>query len=516
MPASHSPAPATGRPAPHHSPLYIQALAFCSGMSIMAVELCASRLVAPVFGTSTYVWTNIIGVIMIALSAGYMVGGRLADRDGDLRLLLKLLTGACAWLLLLPFGGPPLLRALAGGLTGLDSSFSYIFTGSLLGITALFAAPVVVMGMTSPFLVRALSRQGEVGASAGRIFGISTIGSVLGTFLPVLIFIPRLGTGKTILVFAGLLLVVVALGYRRTGGALMGVAVAGSLLAPLPEARVTPGRVYASDSEYQYIEVYDRGDMRFLTYNDALGFQTAISLSSPFTGLYYDYYALLPKLLDHPAQRALIIGLGGGVIANQYGFFHPGLQVDGVEIDPEVIEVARDYFRLGATTRTYAQDGRIFAGRAGDRYDVVIVDAYTNQIYVPFHLATREFFAQVKGRLAEGGIVAMNVSAARDDAPLIESICATLRTEFPHVYRMRIPGSHDNIVLAANRPVAFDLPAASYGEVMGPLAAQFNQGFREVGPSATRPLTDDWAPVERMVDWELLARRTRPPGSSRS
>lgn len=495
-----------------HSPLYIQVLSFCSGMSIMAVELCASRLVAPVFGTSTYVWTNIIGVIMIALSVGYMVGGRLADRHGDLRLLLKLLLGACAWLLLLPFAGPPLLRGLSGTLTGLNSSFSYIFTGSLLGIAVLFAAPVVVMGMTSPFLVRALSRQGAVGASAGRIFGISTIGSVLGTFLPVLVFIPKLGTGKTILVFAGVLLVVVALGFRRTGGALMGVAVAGSLLAPLPEARVTPGRIYAGDSEYQYIEVYDRGGMRFLTYNDALGFQTAISLNSPFTGLYYDYYALLPKLLDHPAQRALIIGLGGGVIANQYNFFHPGLQVDGVEIDPEVIQVARDYFMLNSATRTYAQDGRIFARRAGDKYDLVIVDAYTQQIYVPFHLATQEFFGQVKGRLAAGGLVAMNVSAAREDAPLIEGICATLRTVFPHVYRMRIPGSNDNIVLASERAVDFALPAASYGEFMGPLAAQFNQGFREVTSSTARPLTDDWAPVEQMVDWELLARRARPAG----
>lgn len=493
------------------STLYVHTLAFCSGMSVMAVELCASRLVAPVFGTSTFVWTNIIGVIMIALSAGYLVGGRLADRRDDLRVLLRLLLVACAYLLALPFLGPPLLRGLAGALVGLRSSFSFLFLGSLLGITLLFAAPVVIMGMTSPFLVRALARQGEVGASAGRVFGMSTIGSVLGTFLPVLVFIPTIGTGRTILVFAGLLTVVVAFGLLDRRRAPLSCLALATLAIPSPSARHTPGRVYAGDSQYQYIEVFDQGPMRYLTYNDAAGFQTVASKASPFTGLYYDYYALLPQLLDHPTRRALIVGLGGGVIANQFHFFHPGVTVDGVEIDPEVIRIAREYFGLAPATRVFDQDGRIFARRAADRYDVVVIDAYTQQIYVPFHLTTQEFFRDVKGCLAEGGLVAMNVSAARDDAPLLTSIGATLRTVFPHVYQMHIPGSADNVVLASERELAFTLPAESYPEPMGSLARQCNTGFREaVVPAGTRPLTDDWAPVERMVDWELLAQRSRP------
>lgn len=502
-----------GGPRRTRAPWYPYVLSFCSGMSIMAVELSASRLVAPVFGTSTYVWTNIIGVIMIALSIGYMVGGRLADRKGDLAPLLKLLLGACAWLLALPFFGVPLLRGLAGALTGLDSSFSFVFVGSLLGILVLFAPPIVVMGMTSPFLVRELSRQGQVGASAGRIFGISTIGSVLGTFLPVLVFIPLLGTAKTILIFAGLLLAVVALGLRpRLAGAAGGL-MAATLIAPLPSVRETPGLVYATDSAYQYIEVFDRGPMRHLTYNDALGFQTVANRAGPLTGLYYDYYALLPMLLDRPAGSALVIGLGGGIIANQYGYFHPGMRVDGVEIDPEVIRIAHEYFALGPATRVFAQDGRIFAAKSRDKYDVVVVDAYTNQIYVPFHLSTREFFRELKARLTDGGLVAMNVSSARDDAPLLTGICASLQAEYAHVYRMRVPGSNDYIVLASEQAVAFDLPAADYGDVMGPLAEQVNRGFGVAPVTAARPLTDDWAPVEHMVDWELLARKVRPAGA---
>lgn len=493
------------------SPAYIQTLAFFSGMSIMAVELCASRLVAPFFGTSTFVWTNIIGVIMVALSVGYMVGGRLADRHADLDFLLKLLLAACAYLLVLPFAAPPVLRWLTGALVGLQSSFSFLFAGSLAGILLLFAPPIVLLGMTSPFLVRVLARHDRVGASAGRIFGISTIGSVLGTFLPVLVFIPAVGTGRTILIFAGTLFAVAAFGLRRRGAAGVAAAAVVPFLVPIPEARRTPGLVWSGESAYQYIEVFDRGTMRFLSYNDGAGFQTVANKAGPFTGLYYDYYALLPLFLRRTEGTALLLGLGGGVIANQYRYFHPGFAMDAVEIDPEVIRVAREHFALTDATRVFDQDGRVFANRSRDRYDIVIIDAYTQQIYVPFHMTTREFFRTVKDRLAEGGLVAMNVSSARDDAPLMSAIDATLRTVFPHVYRLHIPGSYDNVVIASERPVDFTLPAGEHGDALDRLAERCRRGFAEV-PAGTgvRPLTDDRAPVEHMVDWELLERRRTP------
>lgn len=511
MSTAGGPARAAARPGAR-APWYPYLLAFCSGMSVMAVELSASRLVAPVFGSSTYVWTNIIGVIMIALSAGYVAGGRLADRRDDLAPLLRLLAAACLWLLALPFAGAPVLRALAGLLGGVGSSFAYVFLGSLLGILVLFAPPVVVMGMTSPCLIRELARQGRVGASAGRVFGLSTVGSVLGTFLPVLVFIPLLGTARTIIIFAGLLLAVVVLGLglrARGAGAAAGL-LAVAMFMPLPAPRQTPGLVYAKDSAYQYIEVFDRGPFRHLAYNDALGFQTVANRSGPFTGLYYDYYSLLPLLLDRPASRALIIGLGGGIIANQYGYFHPGLAVDGVEIDPAVVDVAHRYFELDPRTRVFAEDGRIFAARPGADYDIIVVDAYTNQVYVPFHLSTREFFAELKARLADGGLVAMNVSAARDDAPLLLGITASLQASFANVHRMRVPGSNDYIVLASARPLSFDLQPASAGPELAPLVPQFARGFEPAPVSGARALTDDHAPVERMVDWELLARKVRP------
>ena len=444
---------------------YIYVLSFFSGMCIMAVELCASRLMAPFFGTSTFVWTNIIGVIMVALSAGYFIGGKLADRKPQLKILLKLLLAACVFLLVLPFVASPLVRWLASLLENLNSSFSFIFFGSLTAIALLFSPPIVIMGMTSPFLIRIIAESDHVGISAGRIFGISTIGSVVGTFLPILVFIPTLGTGRTIMLFAATLFVITTLGFATRRNALLSVAVAIPFLFPIPSMRETLGKIYSTESAYQYIEVFDKGSFRYLAYNDAVGFQTVANKKSVLTGLnyYYDYYSLLPFLLKDSPESALIIGLGGGIIANQLHYFHPGVGIDGVEIDPKVLQIAQTYFALSDAVRVYNQDGRIFVEQGTKKYNLVIIDAYTQQVYIPFHLTTKEFFSQVRKRLSDNGIVAMNVSSAREDSPLIHSISNTLRLVFGHVYRLRIPGSVDNVVLASDRSVDFALLAGADG-----------------------------------------------------
>jgi spermidine synthase len=492
--------------------LYIYALSFFSGMCIMAIELCASRLVAPFFGTSSFVWTNIIGVIMIALSAGYFIGGRLADRKPRLDILLKLLLAACAFLVLLPFVVSTIVQWLSACMQNLNSSFSFIFLGSLSAIALLFSPPIVILGMTSPFLIRIVAQTDPVGASAGRIFGISTIGSVIGTFLPVLVLIPAIGTGKTIMLFSAALLVVTALGFATKTSALLSVAAVVPFLFPVPEARQTPGKIYSTESAYEYIEVFDRGSFRYLVYNDAAGFQTVANKRSPLTGLnyYYDYYSLLPFLFEGTPRNALIIGLGGGIIANQFRYFHPQILVDGVEIDPKVIQIARDYFALSPDVRVFNQDGRIFVTLSKSKYDIVIIDAYTQQIYIPFHLTTVEFFTKLKGRLSDQGIVAMNVSAPRADSPLLQSIMQTLRSVFGHVYLFRIPMSSDNIVLVSDRSLNFGLLDRATGTELQGIARLSRPQFRETQPDRRfKPLTDDRAPIEHMVDWEILKQGIR-------
>jgi spermidine synthase len=492
--------------------LYIYVLSFFSGMCIMAIELCASRVVAPYFGTSSFVWTNIIGIIMIALSTGYLIGGRLADRRPRLDILLKLLLAACAFLVLLPFVAFTVIQWLSSLMQSLNSSFSFIFLGSLSAIALLFSPPIVILGMTSPFLIRIVAQTDPVGVSAGRVFGISTFGSVLGTFLPVLVLIPAIGTGKTIMLFSAALFVVTVLGFTVKTGALLSLAVVVPFLFPMPDARQTPGKIYSTESAYEYIEVFDRGSYRYLAYNDAAGFQTVANKRSPFTGLnyYYDYYSLLPFIFEGTPRNALIIGLGGGIIANQFRYFHPEIVVDGVEIDPKVIQVARNFFALSPDVRVFNQDGRIFVTLGKGKYDIVIIDAYTQQIYIPFHLTTVEFFTKLKDRLSEQGIVAMNVSAPRLDSPLLQSIMNTLRPVFGHIYLFRIPMSSDNIVIASDRSLNFGLLDRAAGTELQSIAQFSRPLFRETEPdSRYEPLTDDRAPIEHMVDWEILKQGIR-------
>jgi spermidine synthase len=491
----------------NRSLLYIYVLSFFSGMCIMANELCASRLVAPYFGTSSFVWTNIIGVIMIALSTGYVIGGKLADRKPKLGILLKLLLAACMLLFLLPFVVYPIVQWLASLMEGFNSSFSFIFLGSLLAIALLFSPPIVILGMTSPFLIRIVAQTDQVGISAGRIFGISTIGSVVGTFLPVLVLIPAIGTSKTIMFFSAALFVVTALGFVGKSRALLSLAAIVPLVLPVPDARQTSGKIYATESSYQYIEVFDIGSYRYLVYNNAAGFQTVANKRHPLTGLnyYYDYYSLLPFLFEGKAKNALIIGLGGGIIANQFRYFHPKIVVDGVEIDPKVIQVARKYFALRPDIGVFNQDGRIFVTLSKKKYEIVIIDAYTQQVYIPFHLTTEEFFTKLKDRLSEEGIVAMNVSAPREDSPLLQSIMNTLRLVFGHVYLFRIPMSNDNIVLVSDRSIDFGLLERAVGTELQGIAQLSRPMFRESKTNGKyQPLTDDRAPIEHMVDWEIL------------
>ena len=185
---------------------YILTLAFFSGMCVMAIELSASRLMAPYFGASTFTWTNIIGVIMIALSLGYLLGGKLANKKPELTALLRWILVACVLLLFVPVVTDPLVNNFIRGLFKSATGSTYIFLGSLLAATLLFALPVMIFGMVSPFLITILSKTERVGDASGQVFSVSTLGSIIGTFLPVLVFIPFVGTSKTILFFYLILL----------------------------------------------------------------------------------------------------------------------------------------------------------------------------------------------------------------------------------------------------------------------------------------------------------------------
>lgn len=500
-----------GRTAKNNAYAYV--LAFFSGMCIMSVELSASRLMAPFFGTSTYVWTNIIGIIMIALSLGYLFGGKIADRRPYLDVLLWMILSACAFLFLVPFVTPSLVRWIMSAIDDINSSFLFLFIGSLIAIALLFSVPIFILGMTSPFLIRLTATADHIGKSSGHIFAISTIGSIIGTFLPVLVFIPLIGTAKTIIFFTLVLFLVTVAGFsRRKYYLLFPLGIIFFFLTP-PASRSNLNIVHSTESSYQYIEVLDDKCCRYLAYNDGAGFQTVLRRDGVLSGYYFDYYSVLPLLLNESAVNVLLIGLGGGTIADQLFYFYQGdMQVDAVEVDPKVIDISKRYFFLDPRTHVYNQDGRIFLRKTAKKYDIIITDAYIQQIYIPFHLVTREFFQEVKARLERRGIMAMNVNASGQNSRLLKALINTLSLVFANVYEIKEPaGDYNYIIIASDSEIDFRRLERGFGTGLQTLARYCLLNNKKVGSDPMfLAFTDDKAPIEYMVDWDLVKRKRTP------
>jgi predicted membrane-bound spermidine synthase len=316
--------------------LRLGVVAFLVGGATLSTEICASRLLAPYFGASTVVWANIIGLTLAYLALGYWLGGRLADRRPQPRVLAEILLVAAAALVVTPFAARPLLR---WAVEGVDSVAVGSVVGSFFAALALFAIPVTALGAAAPFLVRlALQRVDEAGRVAGRLYALSTAGSFAGTFLAALVAIPLVGTQRTIVATAAC----AAFGSALLAGRAWALApVAAAALLAIPPAEVKSA-LFQTESEYQYIRVVSDGEGgRNLELNEGVVSHSAWRPDTVLTGRYWDLFLLLPPLLEPPPRDMLVIGNAGGTIGRAYGRFYPGTAIDGVELDPELNTVAR-------------------------------------------------------------------------------------------------------------------------------------------------------------------------------
>ena len=368
--------------------LRLGVVAFLVGGATLSTEISASRLLAPYFGASTVVWANIIGLTLAYLALGYWLGGRLADRRPEPRVLAFILLVAAAALAVTPFAARPLLR---WAVDGVDSLAVGSVVGSFFAALALFAVPVTALGAAAPFLVRlALRGVEEAGRVAGRLYALSTAGSLAGTFLAALVAIPSIGTQRTLVATAAFAALGAAL---LVGGVWLAAPVATAALLALPTPQIKSA-LFETESEYQYIRVVSDGNGgRDLELNEGVVSHSAWRPDTVLTGRYWDLFLLLPPLLERPPRSMLVIGNAGGTIGRAYGRFYPGVAIDGVELDPELNAVARRWFGAGDNPRMrlIAADGRPYLERTHKRYDLIVVDAY-HQPYVPFYLATSEFF----------------------------------------------------------------------------------------------------------------------------
>jgi predicted membrane-bound spermidine synthase len=473
---------------------------FLAGVGALATEIAASRLIAPYFGSSTIVWANLIGVVLAALAAGYWLGGRIADRRPEPALLGWIVVAAAALVALTPFVARPFLDAVS---KGLDEVSAGTAAASFLAVVLVFAPPVVLLGTVSPFAVRlAITDVATAGAVAGRLYALSTIGSLVGTFVPALIAIPLIGTRRTLLLIAVLLAFAGALLAGKR--ALVVVAVAGALaLLPPGAVKAQSGVLWEEESAYQFIQVVRRPDgARVLHLNEGVVAHSVWRRDEVLTGGEWDAPLAVPGLVGRPLRQVAVLGNAGGTTARALGRYYPDAEIDGVELDPAVTRVGRRFLGLGDNPRltVHDADARPFLRATRSRYDLIVVDAY-RQPYVPFYLATREFFRLVRQHLAPGGVVVLNVATVPGDDRLVDGVGGTLAAELPQVISW--PALRFNTFLVGlERPLSRAAIVRRLAHGPSDLAPLRHLLLRDalVVRAAARPWTDDRAPVEWATD----------------
>jgi spermidine synthase len=479
--------------------LYV--LVFLAGVGTLATEICASRLLAPYFGSSTIVWANLIGLVLASLSLGYWLGGKVADRMPDPRVLGTIVVAAALLVAVTPFLARPFLDL---SVEGLDQVSEGAAIGSFVGTLLLFAPPIALMGMAAPFAIRlALADVEHAGAVAGRLYALSTIGSLLGTFLSALVTIPLIGTQRTMLASAALLALGGALLLRRRW-LVVAAAMAVLLAVPPGAIKASPDLLYETESRYQYVRVLERDSgTRQLELNEGVAVHSVWRSNDVLTGGVWDTFLAVPALLGREPRRVAVLGNAGGTTARAFGRFYPGTEIDGVELDPTVTDVGFRFFGMADNPRLHVHDAdaRPFLRSTSERYDLIYVDAYRPP-YVPFYLATKEFFRLVRSRLVPGGIIALNVATVPDDHRLAHGIEATLKSVFSDVRTWQAL-RFNRIVIGSTAP----LTARTVTPTHDALAPLLRLMFEGLTPSAARgePWTDDRAPVEWITDRMIVS-----------
>jgi spermidine synthase len=482
------------------------------GGGVMTVEMTASRLLAPFFGASFFVWTAIIVTVLVAMAMGYWFGGRLASRQADDATLSRLLLAGAAFmaigLLALPQLAVPLRRLFGGAAFG----SSAVFLGSLTVCTLIFALPVFLLAAAGPLLVKLWGHHDDLGLATGRYFAVSTVGSVIGTLAPALVLVPLVGSRLT---FAGTALLFAVTGLVLSPWVNRRRAALWSAFAMLCVVVTTPtagaGTLLLKETTYELVRITeDARGWRYLSYNEGMGVQSVLPADHrALTGLYFDYPEIGPRLHEGTWDdyRVAVVGVAGG---SSFWAMSRGVpegakwSAVGAELNPVIAEAGPKYFGLGELpVTTVVGDGRVFLETTPERFDLVFIDAYSQQLYIPSHLVTREFFAATHRRLKPGGLLMMNVNATDRSSPILTTMLNTIAADYPWVALLRVENSWNWIILAADAPK--DLLKLSTDERL-PLAVRSSLEKAETVTAAqgARVFTDDWAPVDFMTDAMVL------------
>ena len=513
---------------------------FFAGMSVMAVELGASRLLAPYFSSSQIVWTIIIGTIMIAMALGNIYGGRAADKDPDPSRLYTRILIAAIWIALIPVVGKYIILGISA-LVIFAVNSNFLVIAAFAACMVVFVFPLFLLGTVTPSLAKyttdSLEDNGKI---IGTLGAFNTVGSIIGTFLPTFVTIPAVGTAITFLIFAGILLVLSVLFFVTTQNASHDgkqntdsddTSLGGKKKSD-STAKIFSGLLifilccvfghnssfafwerdltYEGESVYNYLQVKENADTVILSTNVLFGVQSVLVKDGTLTGMYYDYALAAPYMAGIKEKEnsgesidVLILGMGSGTYATQLGRFFENVNIEGVEIDDKITDLAHKYFELPKTTKVTTYDGRAYLAAIEGDYDVIMVDAYQD-ITIPFQMSSQEFFIMVKEHLKDNGVMVVNMNMYSEELdssnPTINTYLAdTISSVFENVAIVDVTGTTNKELFATNNPDYLE-------KLTGNAAMEENESLRAMMDkvkntvlfyeAGTNVMTDDKAPVE--------------------
>ncbi len=430
--------------------LFLYLVVFVGGAAVLALEILGTRILGPFYGVSIFLWSALITVTLAALSVGYMFGGRMADKSPAYSRLCTLMLIAGIWIVLIPWIKNPFLT--------LTEPLGLRFA-LLTAATILFFPPLMLLGMISPYAIKLKTADlGQVGRTAGNLYAISTLASVLSALLIGFILIPNIGvTLLTILV--GLMVMLTAvLGFllnKKSAASVSAIIifVITSIFigwkAPVEYPDPSTGLLAIEQSPYGEIRVLNRENERYLLIDGGIHTMADTATWNSYT--HYCGVMDLPKYFFVQPGKMLLLGLGGGSLIKQY--HQDGWKVDAVEIDPVVVSMAYRYFGLDKSEGNVIEmDARQYLLTTDNKYDVILLDAFGSSS-IPFHLVTEEVFGLIKNHLADNGIVAVNVESIGWHDKIVSTLAVTLKQRFMNIVALPIeepPNQFGNIVILAS------------------------------------------------------------------
>ena len=491
---------------------YLYLTEFFSGMSVMAVELGASRLMAPYFSSSQIVWTIIIGTIMIAMALGNIYGGRSADKNPNPDKLYGRILIAAIWIALIPVLGKYVILGISALLIFTVSS-NFLIIAGFAACMVIFVFPLFLLGTVTPSLVKyTVDNLEDNGRLVGNLNASNTIGSIIGTFVPTFISIPAVGTSITFFIFAGILLLLAVIYFVSGNGNFFRV-------RKLPISIVIflicvvlghensfafwqDDLTYEGESIYNYLQVHENEDQVVLSTNVLFGVQSVYKKEKGLTGMYYDYAMAAPFMTgihDKNELNILVLGNGTGTYATQCTRYFENVNISGVEIDQKITDLAVQYFELPESVEVTTYDGRAYLNTIQEKYDVIMVDAYQD-ITIPFQMSSVEFFELVREHLTDDGVMVVNMNMrGTEEGNINQYLADTISKVFSTVYTADVLGTTNRELFASNNPAMIEVFKRNTDVennremkiMMGKIASELT-----VYVPGDYLMTDDKAPVE--------------------